>query len=84
MFCIGVMNGVVQTCGYLLWFAVCKMYPSLVLHFGVEIVWSIFAIFCVLNVLFAIFIMPETKGKSLEEVLLYFESHEKIKKKSVP
>lgn len=76
------MNGIVLMCGYFLWFAICKIYPSLVLHFGVETVWSVFAVFCLLNVLFAIYIMPETKGKSLDEVLMYFESRKE--KKSVP
>eukprot|EP00102_Acyrthosiphon_pisum_P023924 XP_016661134.1 PREDICTED: facilitated trehalose transporter Tret1 isoform X2 [Acyrthosiphon pisum] len=80
----GVMNGVVQTCGYVIWFIICKIYPSLILNLGVEIVWSIFAFFCILNVLFAIFIMPETKGKSLDEILLYFEPQEKIKKIDMP
>ncbi|XP_060859337.1 facilitated trehalose transporter Tret1-like [Metopolophium dirhodum] len=80
----GVMNGVVQTCGYVIWFMICKIYPSLILNLGVEIIWSIFAFFCILNVLFAIFIMPETKGKSLDEILLYFESQEKINKIDFP
>lgn len=78
------MNGIVLMCGYILWFTICKIYPSLILHFGVQIVWSVFAAFCVLNVLFAIFIMPETKGKSLDEVLMYFEPRKKEKKKSIP
>ncbi|KAL4105322.1 hypothetical protein QTP88_020570 [Uroleucon formosanum] len=80
----GAMNGVVQTCGYVMWFLICKIYPSLILNLGVEVVWSIFAFFCILNVLFAIFIMPETKGKTLDEVLLYFESEKKIKKINIP
>ncbi|CAI6354660.1 unnamed protein product [Macrosiphum euphorbiae] len=80
----GVMNGVVQTCGYVMWFMICKIYPSLISNLGVEIVWSIFAFFCILNVLFAIFIMPETKGKTLDEVLLYFEPEKKIKKINIP
>ncbi|XP_025191046.1 facilitated trehalose transporter Tret1-like isoform X2 [Melanaphis sacchari] len=80
----GVMNGLVQTCGYVMWFIICKIYPSMVSHFGVEIVWSIFAFFCILNMLFAIFIMPETKGKSLDEVLLYFEPKKQIEKTNIP
>ncbi|CAI6358562.1 unnamed protein product [Macrosiphum euphorbiae] len=80
----GVMNGVVQTCGYVIWFTICKIYPSLILNLGVEVIWSIFAFFCILNVLFAIFIMPETKGKSLDEILLYFEPPNKIKKIDFP
>ncbi|XP_022169564.1 facilitated trehalose transporter Tret1-like [Myzus persicae] len=80
----GVMNGVVQTCGYIMWFMICKVYPSLISNLGVEIVWSIFAFFCILNVLFAIFIMPETKGKTLDEVLLYFEPEKRVKKVIIP
>ncbi|CAH1732174.1 facilitated trehalose transporter Tret1-like isoform X1 [Aphis gossypii] len=80
----GVMNGVVQTCGYVMWFMICKIYPSMISSLGVEIVWSIFAFFCILNVLFAIFIMPETKGKTLAEVLLYFEPQKQVKKINFP
>ncbi|XP_003245538.1 facilitated trehalose transporter Tret1-like [Acyrthosiphon pisum] len=75
----GVMNGFIQTFGYILWFLVVKMYPSLVLQFGITCIWSIFTLFCSLNILFAIFIMPETKGKSLDEILSYFESEKKTK-----
>jgi len=84
VFLSGVMNGVVQTCGYVLWFVICKIYPSLISNLGLEIVWSIFAFFCILSVLFAIFIMPETKGKTLDEVLLYFEPKKEIKKINIP
>ncbi|XP_026817040.1 facilitated trehalose transporter Tret1-like isoform X1 [Rhopalosiphum maidis] len=80
----GVMNGVVQTCGYIMWFMICKIYPSMISNLGVEIVWSIFAFFCLLNVLFAIFIMPETKGKTLDEVLLYFEPQKQVEKFNIP
>lgn len=67
------MNGVVQAFGYIIWFAICKIYPQIILKYGTDVVWSVFAIFCVLNVLFAIFIMPETKGKTVDEILSYFE-----------
>ncbi|VVC29772.1 Major facilitator superfamily domain,Major facilitator, sugar transporter-like [Cinara cedri] len=80
----GVMNGLASSFGYVICFFVCKIYPYMIKYFGVEIVWSIFALFCLLTVLFAIFIMPETKGKSLEEILSYFESHKDIKNKNVP
>lgn len=70
----GVMNGVMQSCGYLLLFVALKLYPSLVLNYGMENVWTMYAVFCLLNVLFSIFVMPETNGKSLDEVQSYFES----------
>lgn len=77
------MNGVMQSCGYILLFVAVKLYPSLVLNYGMENVWTIFAVFCILNILFSIFIMPETKGKSLEEVLSYFESPKKNIKNNI-
>lgn len=60
----GVMNGVVQTIG----FAICKIYPSLIIKFGIKRIWTIFAVFS------AIFIMSETKGKSLNEIPSAFET----------
>lgn len=77
------MSGIVQSAGYVFWFAICKIYPLAILHYGTEIVWSVFTMFCVLNMLFALFIMPETKGKSLDEISLYFESREKSNKLNV-
>lgn len=73
-----------QTCGFLLWFSVCKIYPWLVSILGIEITWSIFSIFCILNVFYSIFIMPETQGKTLDEILSYFESPKTIKKINNP
>lgn len=78
------MNGIVQTFGYLFWFMVCKLYPLMILEYGAEIVWSVFAFSCLLNVLFAIFIMPETKGKTLDEILSYFDSSKTIEKLNTP
>lgn len=66
------MNGIVQIFGYLM-FMVIKIYPSTVLKYGKEEVWSVFACFCVISVLFGIFVMLETKGKSLDEILMSFE-----------
>lgn len=74
----GVATGIVQTFGYTVWFAVCKMYPWAAVTLGVEIVWSMFSVFCLINVMYAIFLMPETKGKTLEQILLYFEPSKKI------
>lgn len=73
------MCGVVQSCGYILWFITCKIYPSSVLTFGVEIVWSIFVFFCVLSILFSIYIMPETRGKTLDEISSSMNKQENYK-----
>ncbi|XP_022169574.1 facilitated trehalose transporter Tret1-like [Myzus persicae] len=80
----GVMGGIVQVIGYELMFLVIKVYPGCVSTFGVEFVWSVFTIFCFASALFGAFIMPETKGKSLNEILSSFESREKSIKNNSP
>lgn len=74
------MNGIVQTFGFLMMFAVLKMYPTMVSNFGIEYVWLIFTITCVVSVFFSAFILPETKGIPLKDILATFEVHEKNKK----
>lgn len=71
------MNGVVLTYQSLLSFAVIKIYPMAVSNLGIEVVWSIFAIVCVSSAFYGLLILPETKGKSLNEVLMTFESRKK-------
>lgn len=78
------MSGLVQICGYELMFIVIKIYPSLISNFGVEYVWSTFTGFCVVSALFGAFIMPETKGKTLDEILRSFESRKKTIKNNLP
>lgn len=48
------------------------------LNFGIYVIWSGFTIFCIISMLLGIFILPETQGKSLEEIGLTFEKHKKI------
>lgn len=71
------MNGVVQFFGYEIMFIVIKLYPTLVSNYGIENVWSVFAGFCLASVIFGAFIMPETKGKSLDDILKSFETRQK-------
>lgn len=78
------MTGVVQVCGYELMFVVIKIYPSMVSRFGVEEVWSVYACFCLVSVFYGAFIMPETKGKTLNEILESFESRKTLMKKDLP
>lgn len=73
------MNGVILTCQSLMTFIIIKMYPTAVLHLGVEVVWAVFSIFCVSSAFYGVFVLPETKGKSLDEILKTFESRGKIK-----
>lgn len=78
------MGGIVQICGYELMFLITKVYPALVIRFGVENVWSVFAGFCVASAFYGAFVMPETKGKSLDEILEQFESRKETTKNSLP
>ncbi|KAE9543996.1 hypothetical protein AGLY_001685 [Aphis glycines] len=80
----GVMGGIVQAFGYELMFLIIKVYPSLVMTFGVKCIWSVFTIFCFLSALFGAFILPETKGKSLNDILVSFESRKKSMKNNLP
>lgn len=78
------MCGIVQVIGYELMFIVIKIYPSSVSTYGIENVWSVFAGFCVFSALYGAFVMPETKGKSLDEILTSFKSHEKPIENGLP
>lgn len=80
----GIMNGIVQICGYELLFAVIKMYPFLVSKYGMENVWSVFAAFCVASAFFGAYIMPETNGKTLNEIIATFEPPKESSKTNLP
>ncbi|XP_050439287.1 facilitated trehalose transporter Tret1-like isoform X2 [Adelges cooleyi] len=74
----GIMNAVVQSAGYEMLFGATKVYPMLVSMLGIKIVWAIFTGSCLLTAMYGWFLLPETKGKSLDEILEGFEP--KIKK----
>lgn len=73
------MNGIVQTYAFILMFTVTKIHPIMVTTLGVEYVWCIYTLFCVLSVLFSLFILPETQGVPLDVILSNFESRSKKK-----
>ncbi|XP_044731600.1 facilitated trehalose transporter Tret1-like [Chrysoperla carnea] len=52
----------------LLGFLIVNFYQSVAENFGSHIPFGIFALSCLLSIFFVIFVMPETKGKSLEEI----------------
>ncbi|VVC43313.1 Major facilitator superfamily domain,Major facilitator, sugar transporter-like [Cinara cedri] len=80
----GTMNGVIQSSSYLIMFVVTKLYPSMASNLGVENVWLIYTIVCMLSVLFSIYILPETKGIPLKEILARFEPRTKTLKNDLP
>jgi SP family facilitated glucose transporter-like MFS transporter 8 len=70
----GTMNGVLYSCGYELMFAAIKMYPTMVATFGILAVWTACAFSCFVTALFGAFVLPETTGKSLNEIIEGFKS----------
>ncbi|XP_050439279.1 facilitated trehalose transporter Tret1-like isoform X2 [Adelges cooleyi] len=69
----GKMNAISQSIGYEIMFGVTKLYPIMVSALGLKTVWSIYASVCLLYTLYGATLMPETQGKSLEEITAYFD-----------
>ncbi|XP_025202612.1 facilitated trehalose transporter Tret1-like [Melanaphis sacchari] len=65
----GTMNGVLYSCGYELMFAAIKVYPMVVTAFGIKAVWTAFTCMCFVTALFGAFVLPETTGKTLNEIV---------------
>lgn len=68
------MCAVVNIFGYEIMFLISKIFPAVSSAVGMVNIWSIFAGFCIITALFGAFIMPETKGKSLDDIVKSFES----------
>lgn len=64
----GVMNGIYGACGYLYWSMVFKIFPLYLAYFGIKVVLWTFVGFAAIVVFFGLFILPETRGISLNEV----------------
>lgn len=64
----GTMNGFYGIVAYIYWAATLKFYPKLMFVFGIKaMIWA-FSVSCFMVTLFGIFVLPETKGKSLIQV----------------
>lgn len=64
----GTMNGLYGIVAYVYWSATLKFYPKFMFVFGIKVMIWAFAISCFMVTLYGIFILPETRGKSLVEV----------------
>lgn len=70
---------------FFLWFSnflIGTFFPNLVAHLGISWTFFVFVIFNIISFAFSYFFVPETRGKSLEQIQLEFQSG-KISKTSV-
>jgi hypothetical protein len=63
---------VIQTLEYVILFLVTKEFSLMQDWFGEAATFWIFGAFCLCGVMFVTKYLPETKGKSLEDIELYF------------
>lgn len=68
------MGGVMITWAYICMFFIVKMFPTLLEFFGVSVMFVIYSLFSFAGVLFTIFYLPETFGKTFSEIEAYFEN----------
>ncbi|XP_043525601.1 solute carrier family 2, facilitated glucose transporter member 8-like [Frieseomelitta varia] len=61
-------SGITVSVCWLVSFFITKFASDLQQVFGQYLLYWLFAVFCVLSVLFTFFILPETKGKSLQQI----------------
>ncbi|XP_065203971.1 facilitated trehalose transporter Tret1-like [Planococcus citri] len=74
----GTMNGLYGVFAYAYWALTLKFYPKFMYTFGIKAAIWAFAASCFMVTFFAVFILPETRGKTLNEVQ---EQYFKKKKK---
>ncbi|MDQ0189779.1 sugar porter family MFS transporter [Alicyclobacillus cycloheptanicus] len=56
-------------------YLVTQFFPVMMHHFGATITFFIFALMCILMFLFTLRFLPETKGKTLEEIQTHWHSY---------
>ncbi|XP_055546945.1 facilitated trehalose transporter Tret1-2 homolog [Wyeomyia smithii] len=68
----GFVAGLTIFVGYTMSFIIIKVYPSMVHVLGSENVFLFFGIISVIGIGFVYFFLPETKGRTLDEIETYF------------
>lgn len=63
-----VIAPIAQTMSFVMAFIIGLIYPALITTIGTGFTFFMFAGFCFMGLLFTIFVIPETKGKSLAEI----------------
>lgn len=69
----GKIGGFIISIAYILMFGVVKIFPYLLDFLGTQNIFYIFALNSLLGVLFTYMFLPETLGKSFEEIELSFK-----------
>lgn len=64
----GVTAGLTVCLAYFLSFIAIKVYPSMLLIMGNEFIFLFYGLVSLLGTVFVYYILPETKGKSLQEI----------------
>lgn len=75
----GVMSGVTSCCAYVLIFVNIKTYPQMENLLTSNGTLYLFGIFALLGAAYCLFFLPETKGKTLTEIMKQFEDKDKEK-----
>ena len=73
----GFAAGLTICAGYFMSFINIKAYPELVGSLGNEVIFIFYGIVSLLGLSFVYFVLPETKGKSLQEIENYFRGEKK-------
>lgn len=75
----GTMNGIFGVFAYMYWATTLKVYPKFMFNFGIKtMIWT-FVISSLIVCTFGVFILPETHGKTLNEVQEQYFSKKKKK-----
>lgn len=77
----GLAAGIATCLGFTFSFIAAKIYPSIQLSLGVEGVFFFFGIMALLGTVFVIMFLPETRGKTFEEILHEFSGPKNKTKK---
>lgn len=72
----GVTAGITVCIAYLMSFMAIKSYPSMLAWMGNGKIFLIYGLVSLLGTLFALLILPETKGKSLQEIENLFKTRQ--------
>lgn len=68
----GVASGLVTCLSYVFTFAIVKIYPTMMKSMGNIYVFCFYGVFSLAGTMFVVAFLPETKGKTLQEIQEYF------------